>query len=234
MGKINTESNSYTLIYAVAIVVLVALTLAFTSKSLQPQQARNEAIDKKRQILTSFNVASTNKNAEQLYDKYISNSYLINSEGKKVEGDAFATELETELRKPVSERKYPVFEANIDGNKKYILSMRGAGLWGPIWGFISFNDDKNTVFGASFGHEGETPGLGAEIERPDFARKFIGKKFFNASGTFTSVAIVKAGKTAQGQDYVDGISGGTITSQGVNAMLKASVGAYETFLKEKN
>jgi len=110
--------------------------------------------------------------------------------------------------------------------------MRGTGLWGPIWGFVSLDDDKNTVYGASFGHEGETPGLGAEIEQPPFRHEFIGKKFFNAENKFTSIAVVKAGKSAQGQDYVDGISGGTITSQGVNDMLKASIGSYETFLRK--
>jgi len=229
----NKESNSYTLIYAIVIVVLVALLLAFTSQVLRPRQARNEAIDKIRQILVSINIASTNTDAEQLYKEYITDSYLVDCNGKKVEGDAFDAEWAAELTKPALERRYPVFEARIDGNTKYILSMRGAGLWGPIWGYISLDDDKNTVYGASFGHEGETPGLGAEIETPLFREEFTGKKFFNNEGKFTSIAIVKAGKTAQGQDYVDGISGGTITSQGVDAMLKASIGAYEPFLKQK-
>jgi Na+-transporting NADH:ubiquinone oxidoreductase subunit C len=228
----NKESNSYTLIYAVITVIVVALLLAFTSQLLRPKQAQNEAIDKIRQILSSIHVASTNANAEQLYKEYITDTYLVNAQGEKVQGDAFKTELAEELAKPEAERHYPVFEARIDGHINYILCMRGAGLWGPIWGYISLNEDKNTVYGASFGHEGETPGLGAEIERPEFGKKFVGKKFFNSSGAFTSIAVVKAGKTAQGQDYVDGISGGTITSQGVDVMLKASIGAYEPFLKK--
>ncbi|MDR3338603.1 MAG: NADH:ubiquinone reductase (Na(+)-transporting) subunit C [Candidatus Symbiothrix sp.] len=229
----NKEGNTYTLIYSVVIVVLVALLLAVTSQTLRPKQAQNEAIDKIRQILTSINLSSTNSNAEQLYKEYITDAYLVDAQGNRTEGDAFDTEPAAELTKPEAERKYPVFEATIDGNKKYILSMRGAGLWGPIWGFISLDDDKNTVYGASFSHEGETPGLGAEIEKPEFTKEFIGKKFFDKAGNFVSIAVVKAGKTVQGQDYVDGISGGTITSQGVNAMLKASIGAYEPFLKIK-
>lgn len=228
----NKESNSYTLIYAVVIVVIVAVMLAYTSEALHPRQARNVAIDKIRQMLTSINVASTHSDAEQLFKKYITDSYLVDSQGEKVPGDAFDTELADELAKSAAERKYPVFEALIDGNKKYILSMRGTGLWGPIWGFISLDDDKNTVYGASFGHEGETPGLGAEIDKPPFRQEFIGKKFFSAENKFTSIAVVKAGKSAQGQDYVDGISGGTITSQAVDAMLKSSIGAYETFLRK--
>ena len=228
----NKESNLYTIIYSIITVVIVAVMLAFTSEILHPRQARNIAIDKIRQILTSINIESTHSDAEELFKKYIVDSYLVDSQGEKVQGDAFETELADELTKPEAKRKYPVFEALIDGNKKYILSMRGAGLWGPVWGFISLDDDKNTVYGASFGHEGETPGLGAEIDRPPFRQAFIGKKFFNAENKFTSIAIVKAGKSAQGQDYVDGISGGTITSQGVNDMLKSSIGAYETFLRK--
>jgi len=228
----NKESNLYTIIYSAVITIIVAVMLAFTSEALHPRQARNMAIDKIRQLLTSINIESTHSDAEQLFEKYVTDSYLVDSKGEKVSGDAFETELADELAKPEAERKYPVFEALIDGNKKYILSMRGAGLWGPIWGFISLDDDKNTVYGASFDHEAETPGLGAEINRPPFRQEFIGKKFFNPENKFVSIAVVKAGKQAQGQDYVDGISGGTITSAGVNEMLKSSIGAYEAFLKK--
>ncbi|MDR1562732.1 MAG: NADH:ubiquinone reductase (Na(+)-transporting) subunit C [Dysgonamonadaceae bacterium] len=233
-GMLNREGNLYTILYASVIVVLVAVMLALAAQLLGERQKRNEDIDKKRQILTSINITSNNKTAEELYDKYIVDSYLVDGNGQKTEGDAFSTELGNILRLPENERHYPVFEAIVDdGKKKYVLSMRGAGLWGPLWGFISFDDDRNTVYGASFGHESETPGLGAEIENSEFGNKFKGKHFFNASGEFVSVAIVKAGKTTQEQDYVDGISGGTITSQGVDAMLKSSIGAYEEFLKKK-
>jgi Na+-transporting NADH:ubiquinone oxidoreductase subunit C len=230
----NKESNTYTLIYASVTVVLVALLLAFTSQLLRPQQARNEAIDKIRQLLASIRITSTNSNAEQLYKDYIIDSYLVDVEGNKVSGNAFETEWTDELAKPEAKRCYPVFEAVIDGNTKYILCLHGVGLWGPIWGYIAFDADKNTVYGASFGHEGETPGLGAEIDRPLFAKEFQSKKIFNNQGRFTSIAIVKPGKTVEGQDYVDGISGGTITSQGVDAMLKSSIGAYLPFLEAAN
>ncbi|MDR3060630.1 MAG: NADH:ubiquinone reductase (Na(+)-transporting) subunit C [Dysgonamonadaceae bacterium] len=228
----NKEGNSYTLVYASIVVILVAVALAFVSQTLRPQQAKNEAIDKMQQILGSLHVTTTGANAEMEYKKLITDSYVVNVKGEKIEGDAFVTEPAEELNKPESERKYPVYEAMIDGKKKYILSMRGTGLWGPIWGFMALNDDKNTVYGASFGHAGETPGLGAEIDKPAFGKEFIGKKFFNHEGQFVSIAIVKPGKIAQGKDYVDGISGGTITSQGVDAMLSNSIGAYHEFLKK--
>ena len=228
----NKESNLYTIIYSVVVVVIIAVVLAFTSDILHPLQAKNIAIDKIRQLLTSINIESTHSDAEQLSEKYIVDSYLVNSQGDKISGNAFETDLATELTKPAEERKYPVFEALIDGNRKYILSMHGAGLWGPLWGFISLDNDKNTVYGASFDHEGETPGLGAEINHASFEHEFIGKKFFDTENKFVSIAVVKAGKTTEGQDYVDGISGGTITSIGVNEMLKTSIGAYEMFLRK--
>ena len=228
----NKESNLYTIIYSAVIVIVASVMLAYSAELLNPLLAKNVEIDKIRHLLSSINIASKHSNAEQLYEKYIVDSYLVNSQGKKVAGNALETELTTELKKPPSERSYPVFEALINGNKKYILSMRGAGLYGPIWGFISLDDDKNTVFGASFDHAGETPGLGAEISSHKFGMEFIGKKFFNAENKFTSIAVVKQGHPAHGQDYVDGISGGTITSQGVNDMLKSSIGVYEMFLRE--
>ncbi len=228
----NRESNSYTLVYSSIVVILVAVALAFVSQVLRPQQSKNEAIDKMQQLLRSLNIEAKRKEAEAKYKELVIDSYLVNSRGEKVEGDAFSTELADELNKPESDRKYPVYEATIDGKTKYILAMRGAGLWGPIWGFMALDDDKNTVYGASFGHAGETPGLGAEIDKSAFGKEFVGKKFFNSEEKFVSIAIVKPGKTAHGQDYVDGISGGTITSQGVNAMLSSSIGAYTEFLKK--
>ena len=227
----NKESNIYIIIYSAVIVIIASVMLSYSSELLYPLHAKNVAIDKIRHILISINIVSTHSNAEQLYEKYIVDSYLVNSQGEKVSGSALEVDLIAGLKKPQSEQRYPVFEALIDGNKKYILSMRGVGLYGPIWGFISLDDDKNTVYGASFDHEGETPGLGAEIGSQKFGNEFIGKKFFNTENKFTSIAVVKAGHTAHGQDYVDGISGGTITSQGVNDMLKSSIGAYEMFLR---
>ena len=112
------------------------------------------------------------------------------------------------------------------------MAMNGAGLWGPLWGYISVDSDKNTVFGTDFSHAGETPGLGAEITKTEFSSQFAGKQIFK-NGEFKSIAVVKPGKSAAGQDYVDGISGGTITSQGVSNMLFDSLKGYEKFLTSK-
>lgn len=219
----NRDSNVYTVVYASVMVLLVAVVLAFTSQSLRSFQQKNEENDKRQQILRSINVSVPANEAEAKYNELIKDAFLVNENGQKVEGDAFTAE----------PSQHPVFVADVDGQTKYIMALYGAGLWGPIWGYLSVDSDKNTIFGADFSHAGETPGLGAEISKPGFSSEFKGKKLF-INGEFKSVAIVKPGKSILGQDYVDGISGGTITSQGVNQMLYNSLSGYVKFLTSQN
>ena len=226
---INRDSNVYTVVYAAVMVVLVAVVLAFTSQSLRSFQKQNEDNDKRQQILRSINVNVSSSEAETKYNELIKEAFLVNENGEKVEGDAFATD----VVKAAAEHQYPVFVANVDGQPKYIMALHGAGLWGPLWGYISVDSDKNTIYGADFSHQGETPGLGAEISKPAFSNEFKGKKIF-MSGEFKSVAVVKPGKSVAGQDYVDGISGGTITSKGVDEMLFNSLSGYVKFLTSQN
>ena len=207
-------------------VVFVALLLAFTSESLRSFQKRNEANDKRRQILRSINVSVSVAETEKKYNEFVKESFLVNDRGQKVGGDAFAVD----PAKMFAENTYPVFIARVNDQTKYILVMHGAGLWGPIWGYLAVNDDGNTVFGADFSHQGETPGLGAEIATPSFSSQFSGKQLFR-NGMFTSVAIVKPGKSVQGQDYVDGITGGSITCVGADHMIRESLERYVEFLK---
>ena len=218
---IDRNSNAYTIIYSAVMVILVAVGLDATSQALRNLQKRNEDNDKRQQILRSINVTVAANEAEAKYNELITDAFLIDENGQKVgdAAEAFAGE----------KAGYPVFVATVDGQTKYIMALNGAGLWGPLWGYISVNDDKNTVFGADFSHQGETPGLGSEIATPAFSQRFLGKKLF-VDGVFKSIAIVKPGKSVEGQDYVDGISGGTITSQGVHKMLFDSLKSYEKFL----
>ncbi len=219
----NRDSNVYTVVYASVMVLLVAVVLAFTSQSLRSFQKKNEDNDKRQQILRSINVSVSANEAETKYQELIKESFLVNENGEKVEGDAFTATPE----------QHPVFVASVDGQNKYIMALSGAGLWGPLWGYLSVDNDKNTIFGTDFSHAGETPGLGAEIAKPAFSNEFKGKKLF-VNGEFKSVAIVKPGKSVAGQDYVDGISGGTITSQGVDHMLFNSLNGYVKFLTSQN
>lgn len=229
----NKQSNTYTFIYASVMVILVAALLAFTALSLKPTQKRNIEIDKKMQILSSAKISSTTKDAEQKYAQYITNTYIVNNKGEIINGNAFSIELEKELLKPIEKQQLPIYEFKTDnGELKYILPMRGKGLWGPIWGYISLNADKNTIYGVYFSHKSETPGLGAEIGTEKFQQQFDGKELFKQN-KFASIAVLKAGTKAEEQDAVDAVSGGTITSKGVEAMLKHCLQSYVIFLNKK-
>lgn len=232
----NTNKNSYTLIYATVMVVVVALTLAFVSSALKETQESNKRLDKMKQILNSLNVNLENQDAEKLFDEYITESLILNSQGEVVNSDikAFDIDIKKELAKPLEERNLPLFVANVEGETKYIISLFGAGLWGPIWGYIALDSNKNTVYGTYFSHASETPGLGAEIALPDFQEQFIGKDIMNNQNDFVSIAILKAGQKPVGQDMVDAISGGTITSKGVEDMLKKCMGQYEKYFQQMN
>jgi Na+-transporting NADH:ubiquinone oxidoreductase subunit C len=229
----NTNSNSYTFIYASVMVVLVAAALAFTNGALKEKQGKNVEVDKMQQILRSLKIEADYNQTDALYKETVTKAYLVNSKGQVVNTStsvAFNTDVAKEVAKPMEKRSLPVYEAVIKGEVKYILPVYGAGLWGPIWGYVALNSDKNTVYAASFSHQGETPGLGAEISTNKFQMQFEGKHLMRDS-VFVSVAVVKPGKHAEGMDQVDGISGGTITSQGVHKMLMDCLGAYESFLK---
>lgn len=231
----NTNSNNYTLIYALVMVVIVALLLALVSSGLKDIQNKNIELDKKKQILKSLKLNLENQNVDSLYNTIIVKELVLNSDAKvlsDVKGDAFAIDITKENVKATSDRKLPVYVALVQGATKYILPVRGAGLWGPIWGFVALNDDKNTVFGTFFSHQSETPGLGAEISLPMFQDLFIGKKILNDANDFVSIAVMKVGQTAKGQEQVDAISGGTITCKGVELMLLSSLGQYENFFKQ--
>ena len=223
----NRENSVYTIIYASVMVILVAIGLAFTHQVLSEKQTTNANTDTMQQILRSLRVDATATEADGIYRELIKSAYLITPEGAKMEG--------TEGIEPTdpafagSNKGLPVFEAEVDGAKKYILPMHGAGVWGPMWGYLSVEDDGSTVYGSEFGHAGETPGLGAEIVYPAFRKQFENKHLLK-EGKFVSVAVVKPGQSVSDRDYVDGISGGTITSKGVDEMLLNSVGEYKNFL----
>ncbi|OJV39196.1 MAG: NADH:ubiquinone reductase (Na(+)-transporting) subunit C [Bacteroidales bacterium 36-12] len=229
----NTNSNNYTIIFATVMVVIVALLLALVSGMLSDKQTENVELDKKKQILTSLNINTQDQDVNELYNKYITKEVVIDSKGNEIENpesQAFYIDVKKELSKPLENRALPLYIADVDGSTKYIISLYGAGLWGPIWGYVALDEDKNTIFGSYYSHASETPGLGAEIADHHFQTKFIGKEIFNSQHEFVSVAIVKPGQTAE-RDYVDGISGGTITSNGVESMLMNCIGQYEQYLK---
>ncbi len=229
----NKQGNTYTILYASVMVVLVASLLAFVAEVLKPQQSKNIEVAKKMEMLMSLKVESDATTAEAEYDKVIgNNSYIINSKGERLEGNAFYVNLAKEVVKPLENQMFPVFECTLsDGSKKFLLPVYGKGLWGPIWGYVALDSDKNTVFGAVFSHKGETPGLGAEIDKPAFQKMFEGKQLFDDNKSFVSIKVQKAGANLGTNHEVDAISGGTITSKGVETMLLSCLKGYEQFLK---
>ncbi len=229
----DTNSNKYTFIYSVIMVVVVAALLTVVALALQPAQQRNIELEKKRNILSSLKLESTPENVESIFDKTIVENYTINVEGEKVENvDAFKINLKDELKKSPDAQNWPLYVAKLeDGSTKYVFALYGKGLWGPIWGYISLNDDFTTVYGAYFDHKSETPGLGAEISTPNYQAQFSQKKIFDEKGVFVSVNVKKGG--AGGDIYaVDAVSGGTITSNGLRDMLKTCISAYLKFIDD--
>ena len=229
----NRNSNTYTFLYAAIMVILVAAVLASVSMALKPRQKRNFEIEKKKNILASVNIESDATSAEKIYADKILNEYVVNVKGDEVDGDAFNTDLKKERAKTTDQMVLPVFEFQTDEGLKYVFPLRGSGLWGPIWGYISLNDDMNTIYGANFDHEGETPGLGAEISTTAFEKQFVGKKLFDNSDQLASIFVAKVGEVAPEEHKVDGISGGTITSKGLQNMLKDDFTSYQEFLNKK-
>lgn len=235
----NKQSNTYTILYAAIMVIVVGAVLALTYGALKPKQDENIAVDKMKQILSAVHVvANGNDEIRDSYNKYITESFIVDVEGNVISNDAdaaFKLEMAKELKKERAERQLPVFVFTDNDKKDFVVPVSGAGLWGPIWGYVAIESDGSTIFGAYFSHASETPGLGAEIEKPAFQNEFNGKELFK-NNVFIPVEVMKAGQVpTSGADYVDAISGGTITSKGVQAMLNTCLTDYSKFLtKIKN
>lgn len=236
----NVKSNTYTFIYSSIVVVIVATLLALAATALKPAQDRNIEIEKKLNILASLRIKATKHNVQQLYDKYITGSYTINSKGiKQQSADPFYINLREELKKPLNKRLLPVFESKKNDSSFIIIPVYGKGLWGPIWGYVSLLKEKDTksiiqyrkIYGVIFDHKGETPGLGAEINQEWFQLPFRDKVIFDEKGIFTPIKVVKGGADPVSPTEVDAISGGTITSKGVQAMLDTCLVSYQLFFK---
>ena len=235
-------SNTYIFVFSLIMVTIVAILLSFVSIQLKPRQLLNAEIERKQDILRSVGEAkqlgeTKDKNSyiEEEFGEFITDSYVVNFQGEKVDADAFEVtlEMEEEIKIDQKDRKYPLFVYTNNGTTKYIVPVRGKGLWGPIWGYIAFNDDMNTISGAVFDHEGETPGLGAEINTPGFEKPFTGKTIFDENGNFVSIEVVKGGADPGNPHAVDAISGGTITSKGLQAMLEDCLAGYVNYFKNK-
>lgn len=228
--KLDTNSNVYTLLYAAIMVIVVAFVLAFVNSSLRSRQEENIRMDTKKQILASLHVSDVEDvNAE--YARYVKADCLMDADGRlgePLDDRDFATSYEKEAKE---HGRLHVFVCEVEGQTKYVIPVYGTGLWGAIWGYVALNADKNSVYGVYFSHASETPGLGAEIAGEKFMKEFPGKQVLDAGNVV--LGVVKKGKVENPACQVDGISGGTITSDGVNLMLKTCLGEYVKFLTAK-
>lgn len=236
---IDKNSNRYIIGYAVIMIVVVAVVLSTVALALQERQHGNVLIEKKANILSSVGINTTPEDKDQSkrdfvesqFERHIVNAFAVDSRGEEVKDvNAFTllNNLKAEFAKPDESRTLPVFVARTDsGDEIYIFPVYGAGLWGALWGYIALERDFNTVYGVNFDHAGETPGLGAEVATPMFWKHFSGKQIFDGLGNFVSINVLKgAGASAGNINAVDAISGGTITSHGVQNMLYNSLSAY--------
>ncbi len=233
--KVNKDNTGYIFLFTFILIGVVAVILSSLATSLAPQIAKNNETKKQMDLLQSIGIESTRANAQEMYNKYIGSnpSYIINDKGQVLEGTAFDIDIRTQHRDKSlaeSDKKYPLFIANKNGEMLYIVPVVGKGLWGPIWGYISLKDDKRTIYGVSYDHQGETPGLGAEIKQKFFTDRYVGETVADADLNFNEITIVKDGSGTQPLK-VDGITGGTITSKGVEEMVNRTMKIYLNYLK---
>lgn len=214
--KLNTNNNTYIIAYSCILVVVVAFLLAFISSALKPMQDVNVTLDKKKQVLAALNIRDlSDSEAEAKYNEVVK------------DGDAAFAMNSSDYK----EGKIAVFKCEVDGQKKYIVTVYGAGLWGPIWGYIAVNDDCNTIYGAYFNHEGETAGLGAEIkDSKKWQDLFVGKKIYDADGK-VALKVLKSSEVKNKESEVDAVTGATLTSNGVSEMLQEGFTKYKELLK---
>ena len=223
--KMNTNSNVYTVVYAAVMVIIVAFLLAAVASSLKDIQNANEANDTKGQILTALGYDKAAIDVAAVYAEKVQDNVFAEGELTPCPADEFQIKYGALIKDGVLH----VFTAETaDGQKAYVIPVVGRGLWGGLWGYIAVNEAKDTVLGTYFYHESETAGLGARIGEDWFQKQFVGKPIFGADGQ-VALTVVKAG-SAQAENEVDGVTGATLTSNGVAAMVKEGLTIYAAFL----
>lgn len=241
-----TDSNIYTILFAIAMVIVVGSLLAFAASSLEPTISENKRLEKQQNILYAMGVnendegsavfISTDK-APQAFSEYIKKQLVI-QDGKITEDDqAYLIDVKKEksaAKKEDYSRRLPLFIGEKDGQMYYIAPIYGKGLWDAIWGYVSM-DENMVIRGAYFDHKGETPGLGANIKQRYFMDDFIGEHLLDGNGNFVGVTVSKSNADPTNKDKkdneVDAIAGATITGDGVSAMVKSDLRLYEPYFK---
>ena len=234
----NRDSNAYTFLFATLMVLVVASSLAFTASSLKDKQNENVRKEKMQNILSTIGISTDRDKAEGLYNQYIKQELALIKDGSNDETvNAFKIEMATETKKPLEQQRFPLYIAEVEEAKYYIVPLRGAGLWDAIWGYIALEGDMTTIKGAVFDHKGETAGLGAEITQDWFQNRFVGEKVFDTEGNLVGINVSKTNNDPKDLDKddheVDAISGATITGDGVTDMILERLTHYLPYLQAK-
>ena len=242
-------TNAYIFRYASIMVIVAAAVLSTAAMLLKPYQEKNMAIEKMGSILESASITGIEtEETIEMFNRYVTESIVVDQNGEVAEsqqegnmedGTAFKINMKEQLYNKSKGNDYqlPIYVINNDGKKIYIFPMLGAGLWGNLYGNLAINEDFNTIYGVTFSHDKETPGLGAEITESFFQDQFVSKQIFDANGNFTAVKVVKGGvrtlPKAEQNHGVDALSGGTITGVGVEDMIKDVLEAYLPYIEKQ-
>jgi len=233
----DTNKNSYTFIFAIVMVVVVAFLLSFAATSLKPLQDENIKLEKMQNILKTVGVDVSREEAAKVFTDYVKSGVVVDPTGKVIE-EAKGADIEGglafkgDVKHAVSKKQYPIFIAEVEGKTFYVIPLYGMGMWSDIWGNVALESDKNTIAGVNFDHKSETAGLGAEIATDWFQVEWVGKQILKdpnggfTDANFASVTAIKGGADASDAHGVDAISGGTVTSVATSKMFKDRVELY--------
>ena len=246
---LNTEKNTYTLLFAVGLVVIVGTLLAAIDSSLKDKIRINKILEKQQNILYAIGINENEGNsvnfiaaekAEQEFNKYITKQIYIQGDQVIEDDKAYLIDVKKQkalAKDPSHKRKLPLFIANKDGRNLYVAPIRGKGLWDAIWAYVSV-DENMIIRGIYFDHKAETPGLGANIKQRFFMDDFIGESLLDIQGNFKGVTVSKTNLDPKNEDKydneVDAIAGSTITGDGVTAMIRSDLSLYQPYFNSLN
>tara|TARA_B100000900_G_scaffold303959_1_gene262561 strand:+ start:2615 stop:3367 length:753 start_codon:yes stop_codon:yes gene_type:complete len=246
---INTEKNTYTLLFAIGLVVIVGTLLAAIDSSLKDKIRINKTLEKQQNILYAIGINENEGNsvsfiaaekAEEEFNKYITKQIYIQGDSIIEDNEAYLIDVKKQkalAKDPSYKRKLPLFIAQKDGKNLYVAPIRGKGLWDAIWAYVSI-DENMVIRGIYFDHKAETPGLGANIKQRFFMDDFIGESLLDNEGNFKGVTVSKTNLDPKNEDKydheVDAIAGSTITGDGVTAMIRSDLSLYQPFFNSLN
>ena len=244
---INTDKNSYTILFAIGMVIIVGTLLAAIDSSLKEKIKTNKILEKQQNILYAIGINNNEGNsvsfvstdqAPSLFDKYIVSQIYIQGDKIVEDDEAYLIEVKKEkalAKDPTYDRRFPLFIAQRDSVRYYVAPIRGKGLWDAIWAYIAM-DENMTILGAYFDHKAETPGLGANINQRFFMDDFIGEKLLDQNENFKGIKVSKTNLDPRNEikdDHeVDAIAGSTITGDGVSSMIKSDLRLYIPYFKK--